>query len=51
MKNDEAVVMSTFYKELIHMQLHNEKEKENVAKKVKQELSYTQSNQIKLIKS
>ena len=35
MKNDESVVMSTFYKELIHMQLHNEKEKENVAKKVK----------------
>jgi hypothetical protein len=34
-KNDEAVMMSTFYKELIHMQLHNDKEKENLAKKLK----------------
>ena len=50
LKNDEAVLMSTFYKELLHCSIYYQKEREAVVRKMREEMLGNCSNDVKLVK-
>lgn len=51
MQNEDSILRSTFHKELVHLQIFSEREKELVIRNTKAELNEIASSQVKALKA